>query len=112
MKKPRSRKAFRVLNLIQGAEKLPYPLFLEYQVGGINLPNLFWDFGVEVVWNVGLLLWIFGVPLDKFSTFGGFGVGGGFLATMILALAAQAAGVRSLREEALSQKGAKGVTFG
>jgi hypothetical protein len=67
---------------------------------------------VEVVWNEGSLLWIFGLPLDKFSTFGGFGVGGGFLATMILALAAQAAGVRSLREEALSQKGAKGVTFG
>jgi hypothetical protein len=45
-----------------------YPLLSEYQVQPKNTPNIFAGIRAEVVWNVGPLLWIFEVPLDKFST--------------------------------------------
>jgi hypothetical protein len=36
-----------------------------YQVEGINAPNMLGEFGGEVIWNVGLLLWSFAQRLDK-----------------------------------------------
>jgi hypothetical protein len=50
-----------------------YPIYSEYQVERINRPNIFEVIKTEVSCYEGLLLWIFEVPLDKFSTFGGLG---------------------------------------
>jgi hypothetical protein len=47
-----------------------YSISSEYQVQGKSMPTIFLIFGVEVVCFVHLLLWSFGRPLDKFSTFG------------------------------------------
>src|ERR1700728_1664532 len=58
-------------NLMEGGETAFLPLFLGYQVGVENTPNLFGGFGVEVFCFFGSLLWSFGLGLDKFSTEGG-----------------------------------------
>jgi hypothetical protein len=48
-------------NLMEG-ETAFNPLFLEYQVGVENTPNLLGGFGVEVFCFVGSLLWMANIP--------------------------------------------------
>ena len=46
-----------------------------------------------MAWNVELLLWILGLGLDKFSTFGGFGDSGAVCLAAVLAVAACGKGI-------------------
>ena len=58
---------------LKGAESFYYPLLLGYQVRHLEPPKYFEGIVVEVVISQRSLLRFLGAPLDKFSTFGGWG---------------------------------------
>ncbi|MGB6156940.1 MAG: hypothetical protein WBH45_01550, partial [Acidobacteriaceae bacterium] len=60
-------------NRLKGAENFYYPLLLGYQVRHLEPPKYFEGIVVEVVISQRSLLRFLGAPLDKFSTFGGWG---------------------------------------